>query len=104
MEIIDSHIHYWEPDLPERPWDPKATRIGEPESVEQVLAAAKEAGVTKICQVTPSVMGYDNRYAFECAERYPDRVLGVFIRFDPMGADMPERLRKFRAHPKFLGV
>ena len=104
MEIIDSHVHYWQPSLPDRPWDPKATQIGTPESVEEVLAAAKPAGVTKIVQVTPSIMGYDNRYAFEGADQHPHDVLGVFIRFDPLGADMAERLAKERSKPKFLGV
>src|SRR4051812_21395884 len=104
MEIIDSHCHYWEPDLPNRPWDPQGAILGPPLSCENLLALAAEAGVTKIVQVTPSIMGYDNAYSLECAERYPDKIAGVFVRLDPVGDDMPARLAEYRRHPKFWGV
>lgn len=104
MEIIDSHIHFWEPDRPDRPWDKGGVNIGEPLLAEQLLADAKAAGVTKVVQVTPTIMGYDNRYGAEAAQKYPDRIVGVFGRFDPTGADMPARLAQLKATPKMLGV
>jgi predicted TIM-barrel fold metal-dependent hydrolase len=104
MDIVDSHIHYWEPDRPERPWDKEGVDIGEPLVAERLLADAEEAGVAKVVQVTPTLMGYDNRYGIEAAQKYPDRILGVFGRFDPTGADMPARLDALRRTPAILGV
>lgn len=104
MEIIDSHIHYWEPDRPERPWDKGGVDLGPPHSVDKLLADAKAAGVTKVVQVTPTIMGYDNRYSIEGAQKHPDRVLGVFCRFDPTAPDMPRRLEQLSRQPTVLGI
>ena len=103
-EIIDTHVHYWEPDRPDRPWDKGGVNIGPPLAVEQLIADADAAGVGKIVQVTPTIMGYDNRYGIECARRFPDRIVGVFVRFDPIGDDMPERLRRLIDDPAVIGV
>ena len=59
--IVDTHVHYWEPESPERPYDPHGMRLGDPVSVEDLLATVGAAGVDKILQVTPSIMGWDNR-------------------------------------------
>jgi len=104
MTIVDTHVHYWEPSLPERPWDPNGVNIGPPLSVEQLLANARDAGVDRVVQVTPTVMGTDNRYALEGAARHPDRVVGVFGRFDPNGPDLRERLARYASAPNMLGV
>jgi predicted TIM-barrel fold metal-dependent hydrolase len=104
MEVIDSHIHFWEPDRPERPWDKGGVNIGPPLSVEQLLADASAAGVTKVVQVTPTIMGYDNRYGLESAAKYPERIAGVFGRVDPLAPDMTERLQRYRRQPHALGV
>lgn len=103
-EIIDSHVHYWEPDRPERPWHEGGVNIGTPRSVEQLLEESREAGISKILQVTPSIMGWDNRYGIEGAQRYPERVVGVIGRFDPTAPDMPKRLAELKAQPAMLGV
>lgn len=103
-EIIDTHIHYWEPERPDRPWDPGGVITGPPISVERLLADADAAGVTRVVQVTPSIMGYDNRYGIEGAQRYPDRIVGVIGRFDPVADDLAARLRAYRAQPTILGV
>src|SRR5689334_4616079 len=73
MQIIDSHCHFVEPPRPDRPHDPKWASNKPPLPVEELLEAAEAAGVTKLVQVTSIVMGDDNRYSFESAERYPDR-------------------------------
>jgi predicted TIM-barrel fold metal-dependent hydrolase len=102
--IIDSHIHVWEPDRPDRPWHQGGVNIGPPLSAEQLLDDARAAGVTKIVQVTPSIMGWDNRYGIESAQRYPDQFVGVIGRFDPTAPEMPRRLAELRAQREILGV
>lgn len=103
-EIIDSHIHYWEPDRPDRPWHKGGVNLGQPLSVEALLDDAQRAGVSKIVQVTPSIMGWDNQYGVEGAQRFPDRVIGVIGRFDPTAPEMPHRLAELKAQPKMFGV
>jgi len=103
-EIIDSHVHYWEPDRPDRPWHTGGVNLGPPLSVEQLLDDAQDAGVAKILQVTPSIMGWDNRYGVEGAQRYPERIVGVIGRFDPTASRMPERLAELKAQPALFGV
>jgi predicted TIM-barrel fold metal-dependent hydrolase len=104
MTIVDTHVHYWEPSLPGRPWDAAGVDIGPPLSVEQLLAEARDAGIDQIVQVTPTVMGTDNRYALEGAARYPDAVAGVFGRFDPVGPDLGARVARYASEPNMLGV
>lgn len=104
MKIIDSCVHYWQPSLPDRPWSSKGIDLGPPWSIEEVLAEADKAGVDQIVQVTPTILGEDNRYSLEGAERYPDRVAGVFGRFDPSEPGMTERLAEFAQSPYMAGV
>jgi predicted TIM-barrel fold metal-dependent hydrolase len=104
MTIVDTHIHYWQPSLPDRPWDPSGVDIGPPLSVEQLIADARAAGVDRVVQVTPTVMGTDNRYAFEGAASHPAEVVGVFGRFDPTGGDMSDRLARYASEANVLGV
>ena len=103
-EIIDSHVHFWEPERVDRPWHPGGVILGPPLSVDHLLADAFTAGVTKIVQVTPSVMGFDNRHGIEEARRHSDRIVGVIGRFDPTLPELPERLAEFASEPAVLGV
>jgi len=104
MEIIDAHIHYWEPATADRPHDEEGLYISEPWVYESVIQEAVAAGVDKITQITPSILGYDNRYSFEIAARHPDRVFGVFARFDPDPPQIVERLRALSTQPCFVGI
>lgn len=103
-QVIDSHIHVWEPDRPDRPWHQGGVNIGPPLSAERLLDDARAAGVAKVLQVTPSIMGWDNRYGIECARRYPDRIIGVIGRFDPTAPEMPRRLAELRSDRELLGI
>jgi predicted TIM-barrel fold metal-dependent hydrolase len=103
-DIIDAHCHYWEPDRPDRPWDRSGFDTGPAHSAEQLLADAANAGVTRIVQVTPSIMGSDNTYSREGARRYPDRVVGVFGRFYPVGHDFEQRLALMCEQREIVGI
>jgi len=101
--VVDSHVHYWAPETPERPWDRTRQVLGEQFLVEELLAEADAAGVDRVVQVTPGLMGHDNRYALEAAAAQ-ERVAGVFGRLDPSVERYEERLRKLAAQPKFTGL
>lgn len=105
FELVDSHIHYWLASTPERPWAAGAPEPDtQPWPAERLLSEAGNAGVSRVVQVVPSLLGYDNQYAFEGAERFPDKVAGVFARIDPLAPEMLTRLAELRAHPKFMGI
>lgn len=101
--IVDTHAHYWQPASPERPHDSAALWAGEPLSAEALLAEMDAAGADKLIQVTPSVMGYDNRYAIEGAAAHADRVR-VFCRFDPFGPEIEQRLQACLSQPNVIGI
>src|SRR5687768_16859227 len=81
--VIDSHIHCSEPHSYARPYDPEFVQLHphvlhtEKLGVEDILDAADAAEIPHLILVTYAWMGDDNRYPLECAERYPDRILGV---------------------------
>lgn len=108
--IVDAHTHYSQPHSDERPYDQEMVaanpniRFTKVVSVEEMIAKMPVLGLDRIVQVTQSKMGYDNRYAIEGALRYPDKILGVIGRFDPMAPDLESRLRKYYSNPVMLGV
>jgi len=104
MTVVDTHVHYWEEATPERPHDPEGIHWGAAVTAEQLLERAAAAGVDRIVQVTPSLMGFDNRYSIEAALRYPDRIAGVFGRFDVLAPDVDRRLRELMSQPGMLGI
>ena len=105
FELVDSHVHYWVASTPDRPWienGPEPDK--DPWPVERLLEETTAAGVSRVVDVVPSLLGYDNRYAFEAADAHPDRVAGIYGRVDPLDADMPRILADLHAHPKFMGI
>ncbi len=102
--IIDTHVHYWERSTPERPHAPDGIIWGEELLAEDLFKEAAAAGVDKIVQVTASLMGYDNRYSIEAARKHPDKVVGVFARFDPLQPDVAEKLKELMAQDRMMGV
>ena len=103
MKIVDSHVHYWEPASAERPWDP-AVDLGAPWPVEAILDEAAAAGIDRVVPVTTTITRFDNRYGLEGAQRHPDRVAGVFGRFDLTAPSRRQRLVSFAAQPHILGI
>ncbi len=101
--IVDTHLHYWPPQTPDVTYDSGGMELGPPISVEDVIELADSAGVSGIVQVTPSLMGYDNRYSLEGALRYPDRIR-VLGRFDPDAPDVTAQLRAWAQHRVSAGV
>jgi predicted TIM-barrel fold metal-dependent hydrolase len=101
--IVDSHIHYTQPDTLERPHAHPPIGV-DPVSYDELIGQARQAGVDRIVQVTASCMGNDNRYAFEGAAARTDVVVGVVGRFDAFAPELRGRLEDFWRQPHALGV
>lgn len=110
MKIVDSQVHIWGADTPERPW-PKAGTDGRtaipqrehPWACEEVLANMDRAGVEKAIIIPPSWEGDRNDLALEAARRFPTRfaVIGVV---DFGDRDNETRVRSWRVQPGMLGL
>src|SRR3954453_14511150 len=76
MMIVDSQVHIWAADTPERPWPPgQAARAHQPTplTAEKLLQQMDAAGVARAILVPPSWEGEKNDVVLAAAQRYPDR-------------------------------
>jgi predicted TIM-barrel fold metal-dependent hydrolase len=104
MMIIDSGVHIWLPEAPDRPWMPGRTaHLPEPLTYQKFNAMMDEAGVGHAILVPPSWEGERIDYSLEAAQKFPDR-FAVMGRFP---IDKPEervRLETWREQKGMLGV
>jgi L-fuconolactonase len=76
MDIVDSQVHLWAADTPDRPWPPgRAAQAQKPYPIdkEALLFQMDLAGVRRIVIVPPSWEGDRNELALDAAHQYPDR-------------------------------
>ena len=101
MLIIDSQVHVWPPDQPDRRLGPG---VGErkPYGYEEFVRDMNRAGVDRAILVPPSFDADRNDYALEAVRTYPDRfaIMGRVALKQP-GRDV---LAGWRAQPGMLGV
>ncbi|HLH94471.1 MAG TPA: amidohydrolase family protein [Xanthobacteraceae bacterium] len=106
MQIIDSQVHIWAADTPERPWAPNMegrAHLAEPLTAEALLAMMDEAGVDGAVLVPPSLEGDRNDLALAAAAKYPDR-FAVMGRLDFTKPQAREALPVWRGQPGMLGI
>ncbi len=106
MLIVDSQVHIWGADSPERPWPPfrgSEAQKPYPISKETLLLQMDLAGVDRIVLVPPSWEGERNDLALEAAAAYPDRfaVMGRLSLTDPASREL---LSGWRKQPGMLGM
>ena len=102
--IVDSQIHLWKADTPDRPWTPGArAQLPDPMTIERVLPLLEEGGVDRLVIVPPILEGRRVDYGQEAARRYPGRfaTMGRIQLNDPNEA---RRLPGWRQQPAVLGV
>ncbi|MCS6801161.1 MAG: amidohydrolase family protein [Chloroflexota bacterium] len=102
--ILDTQIHFWEAERPDRPWRPDRTpSLPFPFGPEHFLPLMDAAGVDRAIIVPPGIMGSDNRYALEVAARFPNRfaVMGLI---DAQAPDIDQRVARWRLQPGMLGI
>ncbi len=102
--IVDSQIHLWKANTPDRPWAPgTSAQIPEPMTIERVLPLLEEGGVDRIVIVPPTLEGLRYDYGQEAARRFPGR-FATMARVDLDNPKEAERLPALRREPAVLGV
>jgi L-fuconolactonase len=104
MLIVDSQVHIWGADTPQRPWPKRhAPHSAVPLGKDAMLAAMDEAGVGRVIIVPPSWEGDRNDLACEAAAAHPDR-FAVMGRFDPEAHGAREAVAGWKRQPGMLGM
>jgi predicted TIM-barrel fold metal-dependent hydrolase len=102
--IVDSQIHMWKANTPDRPWAPGfRAQLPEPMTIERVVPMIDEAGVDRVVIVPPNLEEARIDYGQEAARRYPGRfaTMGHIALNDPGEA---RRLATWRQQPAVLGI
>lgn len=102
--IVDSQIHVWKPESPDRPWVPGAKpQMPEPFTIEKALPLMDEAGVDRAIIVPPGWPNDRNEYALEAAKRYPGR-FAVMGRIPVQNAKSADLLPRWKDQFGMLGA
>jgi L-fuconolactonase len=105
MIVVDTQVHIWAPNTPERPWalGPERAHLPVPLDAETVIKMMDEAGVDRAILIPPSLEGDRNDLSLQAAHDHPRRfaVMGR-LRLDHPSA--PERLKEMMSQPGMLGV
>jgi L-fuconolactonase len=102
MMIVDSQVHVWPPDRPDRPLL-RDGRENSPYPYEQLFGDMDRAGVDRAILVPPSIEAYRNDYALKAAQEHPGR-FAVMGRFPLQGAEGKDLVARWREQPGMLGV
>ena len=106
MKIVDSQVHIWYPDTPERPWPPATELKPQRErafTLEDLLPEMRAAGIDRAIIVPPGWEGNRNDRAIEAARLYPDR-FRVMGRFQLNVTESREKVATWKQQPGMLGV
>lgn len=106
MLIIDSQVHIWAPETPEKPYateNAAKPHRSIPLGAEELLGEMDTAGVARCVLVPPTWEADRNDTALEAARRHPGRfaVMGRLSLIDP---ESPARLAGWKQQPHMLGV
>jgi len=102
--IVDSQIHMWKANTPDRPWAPGTRpQLPEPMTIERVVPMIDEGGVDRVVIVPPGLEGERVDYGQEAARGYPGRfaTMGHIVLNDALEA---RRLPTWKEQPAVLGI
>ena len=101
--IIDSQVHVWAAETPDRPWYSPTSHLPNPFGYAELLAEMKGAGVDRAVLVPPGWEGGRNDLALKGARKHPSRfaVMGRIALDDPAA---PGLLEGWTAQPGMLGI
>jgi predicted TIM-barrel fold metal-dependent hydrolase len=104
MLIVDSQVHIWGANTPERPWPARAHAQRDiPLGHEQLLKDMDEAGINRVVIVPPSWEGDRNDLAIEAVKQHPDR-FAIMGRFNPEAPDAKTTIKTWLQQPGMLGM
>jgi predicted TIM-barrel fold metal-dependent hydrolase len=104
MMIIDSGVHIWLPEAPDRRWMPGRTaHLPEPLTYQKFGAMMDAAGVGHAVLVPPSWEGDRIDYSLEAAQKFPNR-FAVMGRFPINEPEQRARLETWHEQNGMLGV
>ena len=101
--IIDSQVHAYERNRPERPW---RTIVQWPDEVtgDDMVAAMDAVGVDGALLISPfSMYRYDGSYALEVYAKHPGR-FGLIKPFDPQSEAVADEIAEWAATPGVVGA
>jgi len=104
--IVDSQIHLWAPETPERPWiagGKERAHLPEPLTYQRFVPMMDEAGIDRAIIVPPTWPADENDHALEAARKYPDR-LAIMGRFEVDRPQSKALLPTWKSQPGMLGV
>src|SRR5436853_536564 len=104
--IVDSQIHLWAPETPERPWIPggrERAHLPEPLTYSKFLPMMDAAGVDRVVVVPPTWPGDNNDHALEAAARFPSR-FAVMGRLSIERPQARPSLATWKNQPGMLGI
>ena len=100
---IDSQVHAYERNGPERPWLGFLTGPDEVTG-DDMVAAMDEVGVDGALLISPfSLYGYDASYALEVYAKHPGR-FGLIRPFDPESEAVADEIAEWTGTPGVVGV
>lgn len=104
MLIVDSQVHIWGANTPERPWPARAhAQRAIPLGHEELLREMDAAGVDRVVIVPPSWEGDRNDLAVAAAQAHPGR-FAIMGRFNPEASGAREQLPGWLKQPGMLGM
>ena len=106
MMIVDSQVHIWAADTPERPWPkgrPVKAQRDVPLEKDELLREMDAAGVARVVIVPPSWEGDRNDLGLAAAKAHPDR-FAVMGRIDPEAPESRGKIAGWRKQPGMLGL
>jgi L-fuconolactonase len=103
--VVDSQVHIWAENTPERPWvlGPERAHRPVPYDKDEVLRLMDEAGVDRAILVPPSLEGDRNDLCLAAAREHPKR-LAVMGRLYLGRPQAPARLEEMTRQQGMLGV
>src|ERR1700730_1708286 len=102
MQIIDSQVHVWPPNRPDRPLGQSGLHRT-PYSYQELLTGMDRAGVDRTILVPPSFDKDRNDYVIEAVRKHPDR-FGIMGRVSLKDGGGRSLLSRWKEQPGMLGV
>jgi len=106
MLIVDSQVHIWAPETPEKPWatgDAATPHRPEPLGHEELLREMNVAGVYRTIVVPPTWEADRNDTSLEAARLYPDR-FAVMGRLPVDQLSSRQLIATWKCQPGMLGI